>query len=162
MVMETPTAVDPTIHDLAMVELEDSPIAADWILRGTPVSRSKTFARSKDWASQVLIWDCTEGDFHWHYSTDEFIIVLSGVAYMTSEKGGAERRYGPGDVGFFPAGTSCTWRVTEPIRKIAVLRETMWTPLGIGMKVWNKFLRTFGLTGKLPSRFVRVLEAAKS
>jgi uncharacterized cupin superfamily protein len=162
MVMDAPSALAPTIHDAATVELENTPITPDWILRGTPISRSKTFARSKDWTSHMVIWDCTEGAFHWHYSTDEVIIVLSGVAYMTSEQGGEERRYGPGDVGFFPAGTSCTWRVTEPIRKIAILRETMWAPLGMGLKLWNKILRTVGLTGKLPSRFTRGLEVVKS
>lgn len=130
-------------------ELQPEPIPPDWILSGTPDARSKTLARSHDWASHIVVWECTPGSFRWHYSTDEVLIVLSGEAFLINEKGG-ERRFGPGDLGFFPAGTSCTWRVSQPIRKIAVLREPMWRPLGFGLKVWNKVLRVVGLSGKSP------------
>lgn len=75
-------------------------------------------------------------------------MVVSGEAFMKTENG--ERRFGPGDLGFFPAGTSCTWRVPEGIRKIAVLREPMWRPLGFALKVCHKLLRTIGLAGKSP------------
>jgi hypothetical protein len=67
-----------------------------------------------------------------------------------SNESGEERRFGPGDLAFFPAGFSCTWRVTEPIRKVAVLRETMWRPLGFVLKVSKKLLRMAGITGKSP------------
>jgi hypothetical protein len=76
-------------------------------------------------------------------------MVVSGEAIMTNETG-EERRFGAGDIGFFPAGTSCTWLVPDHIRKVAVLKETMWRPLGFGLKVWNKLLRTVGLSGKSP------------
>jgi hypothetical protein len=48
---------------------------------------------------------------------------------------------GPGDLGFFPAGTSCIWRIPERVRKVAILRETMWLPLGVGIKVWKRIRR---------------------
>jgi uncharacterized cupin superfamily protein len=131
----------------ATVELEAEAIPADWILSGTPVARSKTLARSKDWTAHIVVWDCTAGTFYWHYSYDEVIIVVSGEAFLVGE-GGKERRFGPGDIGFFPSGTTAKWRVGDHIRKIAVLRETMWRPLGLGLKAWNKLLRSIGLTGR--------------
>jgi len=54
---------------------------------------------------------------------------------------GEEHRFGAGDIAFFPAGTACTWRVTEYIRKVAVVRETIWPPLGFVLKVSKKILR---------------------
>ena len=38
----------------------------------------------------------------------------------------------------------------EGIRKVAVLRETMWRPLGVCLKAWKKLLRIVGLAGKSP------------
>jgi uncharacterized cupin superfamily protein len=104
---------------------------------------------SRDWTSSVVVWDCTAGTFHWHYGQDEAIIVVSGSAVLL-QSDGEERRIGPGDVGFFPAGTIAKWRVDDYIRKIAVLREPVWRPVGIGMKVWNKALRTAGFKRERP------------
>ena len=132
------------------LEPKPEPLPADWVLSGTPEARSKMLVRSHDWTSSIVAWECTAGSFHWHYNQDEAIMVVSGEAFMTTEKGDPERRFGPGDLGFFPAGTTCTWRVPEGIRKIAVLREPMWRPLGFGLKVWHKLLRTIGLTAKSP------------
>jgi hypothetical protein len=71
-------------------------------------------------------------------------MVVSGEVFIIDEKG-EEQRLGPGDLGFFPAGTSCVWRVPDRVRKIAVLRESRWRPLGFGLKVWNRLLRTAGI-----------------
>ena len=67
-------------------------------------------------------------------------MVVSGEVFITNEKG-EEQRLGPGDLGFFPAGSSCVWRVPVCVRKIAVLRECWWRPLGFGLKVWKRLLR---------------------
>lgn len=133
----------------AAVDLEPEPIPEEWILSGTPVARGKLLVRSRDWTSSIVVWDCTAGRFHWHYSQDETLLVISGEAFLLQEDGD-ERRFGPGDLGFFPAGTTCTWRVADSIRKVAVLRETMWPPLGFGLKAWKKLLRVVGLMGKSP------------
>jgi uncharacterized cupin superfamily protein len=143
----------PVMANPATVELEPEPIPFEWIVSGRPEARSKNLVRSHDFTSHVVVWDCTEGIFKWHYSQDEVILVVSGEAFMINEKG-EERRFGTGDVGFFPAGTSCLWRVSKPIRKVAVLRETMWRPLGLGLKGWKKFLRVVGLAGKSPLMLV--------
>ncbi|HTA24119.1 MAG TPA: cupin domain-containing protein [Terriglobales bacterium] len=105
--------------------------------------------RSRDWTSTVVVWDCTAGRFRWHYGQDEVILVVSGEAFLLLENGD-ERRFGAGDVGFFPAGTTATWRVADYIRKVAVVRETVWRPLGFCLKVWKKLLRMAGLSGKSP------------
>lgn len=133
----------------SVVDLQPEPIPADWILSGTPQARGNKLATSHDWTSTVIVWDCTPGYFKWHYSKDEALLVLSGEAFIMNEKG-EERRFGAGDLLFFPAGTSCTWRITEHIRKIAVLRETMWRPFGFVLKATKKLLRMAGLAGKSP------------
>jgi uncharacterized protein len=139
MVMATP----------ATVELDPEPIPQEWILSGAPIARSKNLVRSRDWASSVVVWDCTAGSFRWHYGQDETVLFLSGEAFLLQENG-EERRFGAGDLGFFPAGTTCTWRVGEYCRKVAVLRESMWRPLGMCLKAWKKLLRVVGLAGKSP------------
>ncbi len=127
----------------ASVELEPAPIPPDWVVSGSPVARCKKMVRSHDRTSHIVIWDCTPGSFKWHYGMDETIVLISGEFFMINEKG-EERRFGPGDLGFFPAGASCTWRITETVRKVAVLRESTWHPLRLGVKVWHKLLRVFG------------------
>jgi len=133
----------------ATVELEPEPIPPDWIVTGSPVARCKKMVRSHDRTSHIVIWDCTPGSFKWHYCMDEALIIISGEAFMTNEKG-EERRFGPGDLGFFPAGTSCTWRITEQLRKVGVLKESLWRPLGLAVKAWHKLLRIVGVASESP------------
>jgi len=133
----------------ANVELAPEPIPQEWILSGVPAARSKILSRSRDWTSSIVVWDCTAGKFVWHYSQDETVLFISGEAFLLQEDG-QERRFAPGDLGFFPAGTTCTWRVADQVRKVAVLRESMWRPLGFGLKAWKKLLRLVGLAGKSP------------
>ncbi len=68
---------------------------------------------------------------------------------MNDEKG-VERRLGPGDIAFFPAGTDATWRHPDHFRKIAILKESVWRPLGFGLKLWNKLFRMIGITDTSP------------
>lgn len=133
----------------ADVKLEDAfqPLLPGWVLSGEPASRSKTLVRSNDWAANIVVWECTAGRFKWHFTQDETLFVVSGETVMISEKG-EERRLVPGDIAFFPAGTRCTFLVPYGIRKVAVVRESMWRPLGLSLKVWNKLLRITGLAGK--------------
>ena len=133
----------------ANVELAPEPSPQEWIISGTPVARGKMLVRSKDYTESIVVWDCTAGSFRWHYSQDETLLVISGEAFLLLENG-SERRFGPGDLGFFHAGTTCTWRVADNIRKVAVVRETMWPPLGMCLKAWKKLLRVVGLAGKSP------------
>jgi uncharacterized cupin superfamily protein len=137
-------------------DLEPAPIAPDWVLSGAPETRSKELARSHDRTSYVMVWDCTAGRFNWHYSKDETLVVISGAAVLSYEKGEV-RHIGPGDIVFFPAGTTCTWHVTEYIKKVAVLRHTMPYPFGFAVLAWNKLLRIVGWWGKSPLMLTALL-----
>jgi uncharacterized cupin superfamily protein len=126
--------------DADFAEMEPDPIPSEWILSGAPEARANKLMTSRDWSSTVVVWDCTPGSFRWRYSKDETVHFLSGEAFMTGDDG-EEHRFGAGDIAFFPAGTACIWRVTEQIRKVAVVRETIWRPLGFVLKVSKKILR---------------------
>jgi uncharacterized cupin superfamily protein len=130
-------------------ELEAEQIPKEWVLSGSPTSRSKTLKRSADWTSTIVVWECTAGTFQWHYGVDESILIVSGEAILLGANG-EETRFGPGDVAYFPAGSCCTWRVEESVRKIAVLRETMWPIFGLTLKVCKKLMRMLGLSAKSP------------
>jgi uncharacterized protein len=122
------------------VELRPEPIRPEWIISGNPAARSNKLATSRDRTANVIVWECTPGQFQWRYSQDETIVIVAGEAFLTGQNG-LERRIGPGELVFFPAGTMCTWRITETIRKAAVIRETMWGPMGFLLKVSKKLLR---------------------
>ena len=96
-----------------------------------------------------MVWECTAGRFNWHYSEDETVVIISGEVFITSDKG-EERRLGQGDMGFFPAGSSCTWRINDRVKKVAVLRKDMPLALGFGVRVWNKLFGSWGLGVNLP------------
>jgi len=133
---------------LADVELDPGSIPSGWLLSGQPETRSKVLGKSRDRLGYVVLWECGAVSYKWHYSKDEAYIVLSGEGFMTDEKG-VERRFGPGDVAFFPAGTNATWRHPDHFRKIAVLKDSIWGPLAFGLKACSKLLHIAGLSGKL-------------
>ena len=137
------------LETAAAVKLDPEPIPAEWILSGSPVATSKKLAKSADFTSYIMVWDCTPGSFTWHYNKDETLVVVSGEVFITNESG-EERRLGPGDFAFFPGGTSARWRVTDRLRKVAVVRETMPRPLGLVIRGVKGALRRAGLAGKSP------------
>src|SRR5207248_9666243 len=94
-----------------------------WVLSGNPETRSKILGRTHDWTSNIVVWECGAGSYTWHYNQEEVSIVISGEGFMTNGKG-EERRLGAGDVGFFPSGTTCTWRDRGHLRKGAGLKES--------------------------------------
>ena len=130
----------------AHIDLQSEPIPTQWILSGAPDARGTKLTTSNDRTSSVVVWECTPGSFKWDYCQDETAVIMSGEAFITTEDG-SERQLRPGDLVFFPAGSSCTWRITAQIRKSAVLRETVWPSLGLALKIAKKILRI-----KLPVR----------
>jgi uncharacterized cupin superfamily protein len=143
----------------ATADLEPAPVPPDWILNGTPEARNKELAKSHDRTSWIIVWHCTAGRFNWHYSEDETLVVISGEAFITNDKG-EERRLGPGDMGFFPAGSSCVWRITNHVKKVAVVRQPMPRPLVFGVRVWQRLLRIVGLTRRSPLMLPLLLDPA--
>jgi uncharacterized cupin superfamily protein len=123
-------------------DLNPAPIPADWILNGRPETRNRQLARSKDNTATIYEWSCTAGQFNWHYAEDELLVVVSGETFITDESG-HEHRLGPGDMGFFPAGSSATWRITGHVRKFAMVRTTVPRPLVFALRVWRRLCRMF-------------------
>ena len=124
----------------ATVELAASPFPAEWILEGRPQARATAIARSGDGAMTVIVWSCTKGRFRWQYDVDELAHILSGEVFITDESG-TERRLGPGDTVFFASGSTCLWRITEDIRKVAVCHVAVPRLVSLGLRAWNKLCR---------------------
>ena len=55
-------------------------------------------------------------------------------------RGRRERRLGPGDMAFFPAGSRSLWRVPVAVRKLAVCRHALPKPLGFVLRAWRKMI----------------------
>jgi uncharacterized protein len=125
----------------ATIELAPSPFPAEWVLKGSPQAQATAIAHSRDGAMTVIAWSCTEGRFRWHYQVDEMAHILSGEVLVTDESG-TERRLGPGDTVFFPAGSTSVWQVTKAVRKVAVCHVAMPKLVGFGLRAWNRFCRT--------------------
>jgi uncharacterized protein len=128
-----------TFADPLTVALDPAPIAAGWIVDGTPQARARELARSADGTSVVIAWSCTAGRFNWHYGVDEMAHIISGEAFVTDE-GGTERRLGPGDMAFFPAGSRSLWHVPVAVRKLAVCRHALPKPLGFMLRAWRRMI----------------------
>jgi uncharacterized protein len=137
------------VDNPATIELEPEPIPRDWILAGAPAASVKMLSRSRDWTSSIIVWDCTPGRFSYHYNKDEILFVISGQATITNKEG-QTLDFEPGAVVYIPAGASCIWDIKNRIRKVAVMRESLWRPHGICVKVWAKLLRVAGVGGKSP------------
>jgi uncharacterized protein len=125
--------------DPATVALDPAPINPGWIVEGTPQARARELARSADGTAVVVAWSCTAGRFNWHYTVEETVHVISGEVFVTDESG-AERRLGPGDMAFFPAGSRSLWRVPVAVRKLAVCRHVLPKPLGFAVRAWRKLI----------------------
>jgi uncharacterized cupin superfamily protein len=128
----------------ADMQLKPVPIAAHWVIEGTPVARSRRLSTSPDTTSSTMVWTCTPGKFHWHYTVDETLYILEGEVFVTNEKDEV-RRLGPGDLAFFPAGSHSVWHVTKDLRKIAFCRQSMPLAAGFALRAMNKLINI--LTG---------------
>jgi uncharacterized protein len=114
-------------------KLTSSPINKDWILEGQPVARNAILSRSADETACTIMWDCTAGKFRWYYDFDETIHIVEGS--VSIDDGAGPRTVGPGDVVFFPAGTSAVWSVESYVRKIAFCRKILPAPIGAAVKM---------------------------
>ena|SRR5258708_3530393 len=108
------------------MELDSAPFPQGWVLDGRPQAYNKQIARSRDGSLRVIVWACTVGRFRWHYAENETLHILSGEVFIVDHTG-AERRLGPGDTAFFPAGCASIWRVTQNVRKVAVCHHPQLT-----------------------------------
>jgi hypothetical protein len=72
----------------------------------------------------TILWDCTAGQFHWHYDFDETLHFVEGKVTI-ADGHGEPRTLGPGDVLYFPKGSHALWTVHEYIRKVAFCRRAL-------------------------------------
>jgi uncharacterized protein len=131
---------EPVIADPSTIELRPAHLPEEWILEGAPQARAREIARSQDGAMSVIAWSCSKGRFRWQYQSDEMLHLLSGDVILTDEAG-AERRVGPGDTVFCPAGSTFTWNVVEDVRKVAVCHVAVPKPVVFGLRTWNRIRR---------------------
>jgi uncharacterized cupin superfamily protein len=122
------------------IDLEPSPFPSEWVLEGRPEAHAKEIARSRDRTMNVVVWSCTRGRFRWQYLVDEMVHVLSGEVFIVDHTN-TERRLGPGDTAFFPAGSSSVWRVTQDVRKVAVCRHEMPMLVSLALRIWKRVAR---------------------
>ena len=130
------------------VQLSAAPIRAEWVIQGVPLARNRVLARSADRTAMTMLWDCTAGAFRWVYDQDETIHIIEGGVTITLQDGRTEI-LGPGDVVFFPAGSSATWQVDTYVRKLAVFRESVPHPMALLVRLRGK-MRGYLAGGRLP------------
>ncbi len=118
-------------------DLASAPIRPEWILRGNPLARALKLSAADDGNLDCLLWDCTAGTFRWCFRVDEIVHILEGSVRVCDEATGAVRILTPGDVAYFPQGSSSVWEVDEYVKKLAILRS----PESLARHA----LRTFGI-----------------
>jgi len=65
--------------------------------------------------SRKPTWGCGVSEFDWYYDEREQCILTEGE--VTVEYNGISVSFGAGDFVTFPAGLSCVWKVTKPVKK---------------------------------------------
>ena len=64
---------------------------------------------------QWPIWECEISEFPWTYSEKESCFILEGEIEVKTDNKVVHIK--PGDFVVFPAGLSCIWKVTSPVKK---------------------------------------------
>ena len=65
--------------------------------------------------SKKPTWGCGVSEFDWFYDEREACILTEGEVVV--EYDGGSVSFGAGDYVEFPAGLSCVWKVTVPVKK---------------------------------------------
>ena len=63
------------------------------------------------------IWEKEDSEFPWKYDREETCYILRGKFTVTPDDGGESMEFGRGDLITFPAGLSCTWKITKAVEK---------------------------------------------
>jgi uncharacterized cupin superfamily protein len=127
----------------ALMELSSAPINPAWILEGTPSARNRIIAPSTDRFGWTMLWDCTAGKFNWHYTVDETVHIIEGGVTVT-DGDGVVMMLKPGDIAFFPSGSTAHWHVENYVRKVAYCQKPVPLIVGLPLRVLRKILAQFG------------------
>lgn len=97
------------------------PINPDWITGGKPTARGTILVQSSDKLLSSGLWQCSPGQFEWHFAWDEFARLTEGEVTIREENGGTYT-LGPGDVVHFPLGLKTYWDVKATVKKVFFIR----------------------------------------
>ena len=122
------------------VTLKDAPIEKSWIVAGKPKARNAILSQTADRAATTILWECTEGQFNWHYDFDESIYFLEGQITI-QRPGEAARSYGAGDWIQFSVGDKALWTVTERVRKVAYCSFPPPQPVALALRAYRGLRR---------------------
>lgn len=61
------------------------------------------------------VWECDVSTFDWTYADRETCFLLEGEVTVVTDTETVS--FGAGDIVVFPAGLSCTWKVTRAVKK---------------------------------------------
>ncbi|MFE1597995.1 cupin domain-containing protein [Methylobacterium sp. ID0610] len=126
-------SLPPIVYCPTDVSLKSAPINPGWVRAGAPEARNALLARSSDGTASTLLWDCTAGEFEWHYDIDETLYFLDGAAII-GDATNPPRRYAAGDVLFLPKGSVAQWRVESYVKKLAFCHRTLPKPVGLAVR----------------------------
>ena len=61
------------------------------------------------------VWECDVSTFDWTYADRETCFLLEGEVTVVTDTETVS--FGAGDIVVFPAGLSCTWKVSRAVKK---------------------------------------------
>ena len=94
---------------------EPAPIDRSWIRAGEPQAMIHPIAN--DGCVSTGYWQCTKGEFLWHYAVDETIVFVNGCAMIDG------RIFTAGGTRQFACGSKAHWVVLEPVTKLYVIKK---------------------------------------
>ena len=84
--------------------VSSSPIPAEWIISGNPISEVAEVFETHDGNAQVYLWRTTASTFRWTHQADEIISILDGEVFIT-EADCKRHHLKPGNVAHFLVGS---------------------------------------------------------
>ena len=111
----SPQTVSAFKQSVRAAKLDPMPLDASQVISGNPQASGAILWKSPDGKHCNGIWECTPGVFDYTH-TDETATLVAGRVTVTPQ-GGEALELGPGDVAFFPEGSTTRWEVHETVRK---------------------------------------------
>jgi len=108
----------------APVATDESPVAADKLLGGSPVTRVANYFTDTTQQFFAGRWSATRGKWRVRYTENELCVMTAGRVVIESESG-ERNTFGAGDAFVVPAGFSGTWEVVEDCSKIYAIFEAL-------------------------------------
>lgn len=108
--------------DVVFSDAEWTPVNADRVVEGTPVSAARVLYTSADERFYAGVYACTAGKWRVSYTEEEFCTLLEGQVRLTHENGTAQDYVAPQSF-VIPAGFKGFWEPRGNLRKFFVVYE---------------------------------------